>query len=620
MRLTRTETNIAYRRADNARWQEMDFVIGQRVQLSKNHPKKDICDKLVGDYPKDFVFDGWHPQCFCFCTPITIPPEETVHLTEIMLNGGDWRAEMKRIAKGRAITEYPQNFKDWVTEHKGDIAAARERGTEPYFIRNNAQAIDNIINPPAEKKLTPLEIAEQRHEARTPEQAEAIKNAWQERKKKHALIKKTAGNVLNVAQDYGEVDFSELQAAIDAGDLNKMQILAKTVAQSVSAMKKQEAALADLIPDAHAWHKSVSMAELQGVYAAVEAKLAQWQGLSLEQQAKKLQFEAVDFLGGNMKDVQSKFPKTWKISQAAYLKKLDEVKYKIEIKTVSDQLSIVEQWSVAHPKSLNVANLLADAQASLNAGKDIAIIKQKAQLAVAEHQKRLAEQARRDAKKGNIVFADMKPDVIQKLLDKYEVNTVSKMDGQLRPITEAIWATLTDEERRILTKYTQTYSYLNEPLRGITYSGWRANSEYNHDLPILTSVLNKFRTAKDMVVRRGTGNYYIPELGKDLNMVKVGEEFTDGGFLSTAAHRSKGFDHSINMIIVVPKGARGAFAEPFSHYTDSYKFDWEGEVWDGVSKESINSEFEWIGQRGSRFKVLKVDGNDIYLQMIGQLR
>lgn len=123
-----------------------------------------------------------------------------------------------------------------------------------------------------------------------------------------------------------------------------------------------------------------------------------------------------------------------------------------------------------------------------------------------------------------------------------------------------------------------------------------------------------------MVVRRGTGNYFISELGKDLSMVSVGDEFTDGAFLSTAAHRSKGFHKSINMVIVVPKGARGVFAEPFSHYTDSYKFGYDGDIWDGVSKETINSEFEWIGQRGSRFKVLKVDGSTIYLQMIGQLR
>ncbi|MCR4769653.1 MAG: hypothetical protein K5874_05530 [Bacteroidaceae bacterium] len=61
--------------------------------------------------------------------------------------------------------------------------------------------------------------------------------------------------------------------------------------------------------------------------------------------------------------------------------------------------------------------------------------------------------------------------------------------------------------------------------------------------------------------------------------------------------------------------------EPFSHFTDSGKFDFDtNDLWDGVSKESIQSEFEWIGQRGSRFRVLKVEGSNIYLQMIGQLR
>ena len=269
MRVARTETNIAYRRADNARWQDMDFVLGQRVQPSKNHPKKDICDKLAGDYPKDFVFDGWHPQCFCFCTPILMDEDEMAKVTEAFLKGETYTP------KGKPITDYPQNFKDWVTEHQGDIAAARKRGTEPYFIRNNAQAIDEIINP-SQKELSIAEKAKLRHEARTPEQAEAIKNAWEERKNKHTLIKKTAGNVLNVAQDYGEIDFSELQAAIDAGDLNKMQTLAKTVAQSVSAMKKQEAAIYDLIPNAHSLHKTYSMSEIQSAYNELDGVMQRW--------------------------------------------------------------------------------------------------------------------------------------------------------------------------------------------------------------------------------------------------------------------------------------------------------------------------------------------------------
>lgn len=269
MRLARTETNIAYRRADHERWQQMDFVLGQRINLSNNHPAPDICDTLKGDYPKDFLFDGWHPQCFCYVTPILASEEEMIKEAEALQNGEYYEP------KGKKITSYPQNFENWVTEHSEQIAASRDRGTEPYFIRNNAQAIDDIINPQP-KELSILEKAKLRHDDRTPEQEEAIKNAWEERKHKHQLIKKTADNVLNVAQDYGEIDYSELQAAIKSGDLTKMQELTKTVAKSVSAMKKQEAALADLMPNAHELHQSHSMSELKEAYNELDGVMKKW--------------------------------------------------------------------------------------------------------------------------------------------------------------------------------------------------------------------------------------------------------------------------------------------------------------------------------------------------------
>lgn len=182
MRVARTETNIAYRRADNARWQQMEFVIGQRVQMSRSHPRKDICDKLAGDYPKDFVFDGWHPQCFCFVTPIMLDPDT---IAEIMSHD-DWESELKKLADSRRITDYPDNFKDWVTENADNIAAARERGTEPYFIRNNAGVIDNILNPDAipanVPARTPQDIAAERHAARTSEDVERIQTEWNRRR------------------------------------------------------------------------------------------------------------------------------------------------------------------------------------------------------------------------------------------------------------------------------------------------------------------------------------------------------------------------------------------------------------------------------------------------------
>jgi hypothetical protein len=331
MRVARTETNIAYRRADNERWQQLDFVLGQRIELSKQHPKKDICDKLAGDYPKDFIFDGWHPQCFCFVTPILMDESEMKKATEAFARGETYTP------RGKVIRDYPEGFKSWVRDNAENIAAARERGTEPYFIRNNAQKIDEIIDP-SKKKLTALERAAIRHENRTQEQEEAIKLRWQEREqrlaeqkrierinstanrvlsvvsgerfagldidtslleaainsgdtdiintetralaqllsKKQQLINKTASNVTKVAAEYNEVDASALQAALASKSLAEIQTQTKLLAQQVSKMKQAEAAISDLIPNAHALHQDYTLTALQTAHKELNAVMQKW--------------------------------------------------------------------------------------------------------------------------------------------------------------------------------------------------------------------------------------------------------------------------------------------------------------------------------------------------------
>lgn len=69
LRLAATEINMAYRYADNVRWQSEPFIRGIRIRLSNNHtlngkPFYDICDELQGDYPKSFMWSGWHPRCY----------------------------------------------------------------------------------------------------------------------------------------------------------------------------------------------------------------------------------------------------------------------------------------------------------------------------------------------------------------------------------------------------------------------------------------------------------------------------------------------------------------------------------------------------------------------------
>ncbi len=76
LRLARNEINIGYRIADVDRRKRMPFVVGVTVCLSHSHPKYDICDELVGDYPSDYVFTGFHSSCFCYTKSKLLPKEE----------------------------------------------------------------------------------------------------------------------------------------------------------------------------------------------------------------------------------------------------------------------------------------------------------------------------------------------------------------------------------------------------------------------------------------------------------------------------------------------------------------------------------------------------------------
>ncbi len=627
MRVARTETNIAYRRADNARWQNMDFVLGQRVQLSKNHPKKDICDKLQGDYPKDFVFDGWHPQCFCFATPILVDVDTMAKMTEDFLAGKDWRAEHAKRMKGKQITDYPAAFKDWVKDHAEDIAASRERGTEPYFIRNNAQAIDEIINPKP-KELSILEKAKLRHDARTPEQEETIKNAWEERKHKHLLIKKTAGNVLNVAQDYGEIDYSELQSAIKSGDLNKMQELAKTVAQHVSAMKKQEAAISDLIPDAHNWHKQFTMKELINAYTAIETKLADLSGKSLAEQKKILEKEIKYVEDPTFLKPHTQYP-TWKVVQDAYAEKLKDVIYQQKVESIKAQMSVVESWSANHPKSLKVANLLAAYKSSLVAKEDVNIIQQKATLAYSEYQKRLAEQTRRDAKKirknageALIEFDDNTRTQTRKDAAEWHLNDDSANDFfYAETNTREQWKAASAAEKQALYQYTSGSSYITEPLRAIKgyYHYYISRKdECERDVDAMTSIISRTYCTKDVWIKRDEGawcteyRWGIPDLSayESNPSALVGKIGVDESFMSCGTNKNTYFgDKKVILNIYCPAQTRMIYAEPFSafgysHDNGDYK---PGKNWNGDSKPTSMGENEIILQRGTKMRITKAE-------------
>jgi hypothetical protein len=134
-RLTRTETNAAYRLSDYERMQQLDFVVGYTVHLSASHNIADMCDFLAGDYPKKFKFSGWHPACFCYVTSILKTKKE-------FAQGLKSKNEVKRIP--RSAQRYQKSVKnkqyyDWQKDNfKNDVpykkVGGASSGIEPYKI------------------------------------------------------------------------------------------------------------------------------------------------------------------------------------------------------------------------------------------------------------------------------------------------------------------------------------------------------------------------------------------------------------------------------------------------------------------------------------------------------
>lgn len=129
MRLTRTETNMAYRTADVTRWQQMKFITGYEVKISKQHPYPDICDTLAGKYPVTFKFVGWHPHCFCYIVPIMCTDKELEELQQRILDGTDGQ-----FTPSGVVQDVPPAFTKWIQDNEERIKNAHSL---PYFIRDN---------------------------------------------------------------------------------------------------------------------------------------------------------------------------------------------------------------------------------------------------------------------------------------------------------------------------------------------------------------------------------------------------------------------------------------------------------------------------------------------------
>lgn len=592
-RLARTETNIAYRTADFERWAQLDFVVGIEIKLSNNHPVSDICDDLKGVYPKTFRWKGWHPNCRCYQVPVLAKQEELDEMLDKILDG-DNPATVECEEK---VKELPSQFTGWMQDNEQRIKDATEKGTLPYFLRDN----EKVIYPPTAK-----EIAKARHEARTEAEANAIRQRWNVRKATYHY----GNNMLRVMGGISDVDTTALTEALKRPDLSAIMLEAR----KLKVIGKEIYSLG-YIDSPMEVAKKFSLADAKAVNKAVADKLAQWDSLSLEQQLKKLNFEAYDFLGGNYHNVQQKYP-TWQVSQQAYVKQIGIVQDKIDWKAIKDSYTDLSKFST---KSKPYQSLIAQLENAIN-GNDKAMAQQTIAELNARKESIEKAAAKRKSKVKDVKFKDSDFTQERKDAAKWFIHSSDANDYFFDNAVD-MWKFASSNEKAAMYQYTAGSSYITEPLRAIKgyyhYYGSRLSEAEKH-IADMTQYIARSTLKDDVWVKRDEisafVNYrfglsdldaYISDPSK-----LVGKVGTDDSFMSCGNCRNTNFGSKpVCLNIYCPKGTQMTYAEPFSAFGSSHdNGDYcPGKKWNGTSKPTTTGENEIILQRGTKFRITKAE-------------
>ena len=235
MRLTRTETNAAYRAADEDRWERMDFVIGYEVKTSKQHfvrmPDGDICDVLAGKYPKGFKFTAWHPHCLCYVVPILAGQNDFVAMQKAILNGQDPRVVD---IQAQEIKDVPDAFKKWIEKNADRINAA---DVKPYFIAQNY--VDGDISKGLVIHNKPKDVWQIAKERRADRDEASIQARWNARKMQQVQTAIQTNDLEVNAALQGRID--KLQSAIQKNDVPEIQKAFQRAMQGVDTQTRWDA-------------------------------------------------------------------------------------------------------------------------------------------------------------------------------------------------------------------------------------------------------------------------------------------------------------------------------------------------------------------------------------------
>lgn len=633
-RLARTEINMAYRTAEQTRWKQFDFVVGYEIKTTQNgHHVEDICDDLAGKYPKTFKFSGWHPQCMCYCIPILKTEDEF------------WAAD--DVKSVNEVTDVPQGFKDWIKDNEERINDAEKRGNLPYFIRDNKDEVEYILHPELRKKSA-LEIAAERHDARTEADIKNIQDRWDAKLQRDANTKMVANNVLKVAQSWSEVDYSRLEELIANNNLTALKEEYRKVADAVKAMREEENAISDIIPDVHSWHEQFSIAELKHVKEAVIKTMSKLDKSSLESFKSGLIFEA-----------------DWVVKNSSYATKyVAEASYKNQIKLVEEKIywrdnkskadSLLSKIASINPKIAN--KWKSEVEWAVNNSNKSYLETCIGKLDKWDKIIQLESNLHKDGSVDiSLLQKYIKEGKINKAWEEYNILKTSNTSIDLEEYCRAHYRTNFDidsqesYEKRMPKLISDCHdAWINAPVEErkaiIDYTGsWseemikdRAFGRHNERVKRLDSLLDKITLKEDLVLRSGQ-DFCVPGFifGSDfesvlrtgdilgLNKKFAGIKGVNSTYMSTSYNESGGFSKDIEFHIFTPKGTNGMVANQVSRCGER-----RGVEWDAVSHNANWSigESEFILHGGLIYQFIKAElgtkmsytGIRLYIQILGR--
>ena len=592
----------------------------------------------------------WGSNCRCIATSILVSKEEMEKISDLPDD------EYRNYRSPNLVKKMPKAYDEYVKKEKDRILASMDRGTTPYWVRDNykqgdirkkfvwervgktkfkTQAQKDAIQKAWDerrRKNAILAAAEKRHAKRD---AVAIQEAWDLRKEKYSKLIKTAKNVSVAAHGNSWVDSTNLNWLINKKKYHLLEAEYRKVAKELSLANKRKKQLSTLIPDVDKWSQQFDYEELKAVFDSVEKKLASWENLSLAGKQKKLTFEVVDYLGGNMFGVQQKYP-TWEVSQSAYAKELEKVNIAIYKDSVKKEVAGFVDWTSMHPKATGVHKKVMTLIDMLQDDDfDTKLFKQKLG-DVKSHIKSLdkasaATAAKKAARNGtpiddNDVFSKQRKN--NALWFKNDANPKeawNDADRYMSQYAEEAWAKWNDEQKHVGYLYTSGSRYINEPLFGTYYSVKKSPIDGSirnswTDINTLTDMIeNAPRMRNDIWVQHGEDTQaFMGKFGIDLRSLSkndlkglIGLEGENQPFTSCGSSKGSGFaSEEVIMNIYCPKGTKFIYTEPYSHYGDNI-YQERGIKWDGTSRQkqgySSSYENEIILQRGSVFRITKAE-------------